>query len=140
MVNYSNSKVYKIVDNTNNNIYIGSTTQELSKRLATHRAVYRRNINGKSRNTLTSFKILKNDDYQIILLENVVCNNKNHLLQRERHYIDRLDCVNKQKPLRTKAEWDIDNPDYYKNWRLNNKENYLEYFQKYFQDNKFKNN
>ena len=38
---YQKSKIYKIVDNTNNNIYIGSTCEPiLSRRLAKHVSNY----------------------------------------------------------------------------------------------------
>jgi len=40
MVKYENSKIYKIIDNTNGNIYIGSTVKTLSLRIAQHRASY----------------------------------------------------------------------------------------------------
>lgn len=101
----------------------------MSKRLVAHRSDYNRKINDKSKKILTSSKIIENGDYQIVLIENLICNNKNELLQRERHYIDTLDCVNKKRQLRTKADWDIDNTDYNKNWRDTNKEKIQEYFQ-----------
>ena len=42
MVNYQQGKIYKIVDKTNNNIYIGSTAEKyLSKRLQKHIAHYK---------------------------------------------------------------------------------------------------
>ncbi len=38
-------KIYKIVDNTNNNVYIGSSTQlYLSDRIAHHRYFFKRNV------------------------------------------------------------------------------------------------
>ena len=49
---YSNAKIYKIVDNTNN-IYIGSTCKKLCQRLAQHRANYKQYLEGFT----TSFKI-----------------------------------------------------------------------------------
>ena len=36
-VNYSNCKIYKLVDTINNYFYIGSTCDALSKRLVAHR-------------------------------------------------------------------------------------------------------
>ncbi len=52
-------------------------------------------------NYLTSVEILKNGDYDIVLIEECKCDNKMQLNARERHYIDQLNCVNKNKPLRT---------------------------------------
>ena len=91
MVKYENSKIYKIVDNTNGNIYIGSTVKTLSQRLGQHRAAYKTYLNGKSGNC-KSFEILKNGDYDIILLEECKnITNKEQLHARERFYIDNLE-------------------------------------------------
>jgi len=105
MVNYQLGKIYKIVDNTNGNIYIGSTcTQYLSSRLVGHKSNFKNYSIGKF-HYITSFEILKNEDYDIVLLEECKCDNKMQLYARERHYIDQLDCVNKQKPTQTKQEY-----------------------------------
>jgi GIY-YIG catalytic domain len=140
MVDYKKAKIYKIVDNTNNNIYIGSTTQELSKRLGVHRSYYRGWKNNKIKYTGTSSKILENDNYQIVLIESVVCNNKEQLLQRERHYIDTLDCVNKVIPLRTKKEYRKANRDRInaeaKKYRKANREKISEYKREYYKAHK----
>jgi hypothetical protein len=102
---YKNAKIYKIVDNTNGNIYVGSTCKKLCQRIALHRASYKNYLNGKY-NFVTSFKIIENGDYDIILLEEVKdCENKEQLNARERFYIESLDCVNKTIPGRTKKEY-----------------------------------
>ena len=42
MVNYNNSKVYKIWSHAGDKIYIGSTTKDyLSKRMTDHRSAYK---------------------------------------------------------------------------------------------------
>ena len=97
MVNYNLGKIYKIVDNTNDNIYIGSTCEPtLSRRLAKHVS----NFNGYKRGKdkfMTSFKILENGDYDIILIEDFPCDNKNQLFARERYWTDNINCVNKNR-------------------------------------------
>ena len=112
MVNYENSKIYKIVDNTNGNIYIGSTTEPtLARRLQKHKASYNQYIQGKQ-NFITSFNIIKNGDYDIILLEK--CENiksKDELHARERYFIENNVCVNKNKPHRTNKEYKQDNKE-----------------------------
>ena len=111
MVNYQLGKVYKIVDNTNGNIYIGSTCKPyLSNRLAGHRTDYQLHLKGLG-HYITSFEILKNGDYDIVLLEECNCDNKMQLHARERFYIDSLECVNKSKPLRNIQEWRQDNKE-----------------------------
>jgi hypothetical protein len=113
MVNYSQAKVYKIVDNTNGNIYIGSTCEPtLARRLAGHVTHYNRYLNCGKGSYYTSYQILENRNYDIILLE--TCNNvttKDELMARERYYIETLTCVNKVIPLRTDKEYRIANKE-----------------------------
>ena len=40
------AKIYKIVDNTNDNTYIGSTCQRLKRRLVKHECDYKRFLKG----------------------------------------------------------------------------------------------
>ena len=97
-VNYQLGKIYKIVNNTTENIYIGSTCEPiLSRRLAQHISSYKRYLNGKYR-YLSSFDILANSDYDIVLIELCPCQTKDELLARERYHSDTFDCVNKNRP------------------------------------------
>jgi hypothetical protein len=69
MVNYQLGKIYKIVDNTNGNVYIGSTCEpSLARRLSTHMQDYKRYLMG-IKPFITSCKIFANNDYNIILIE-----------------------------------------------------------------------
>ena len=121
MVNYKNGKIYKIVDNTNGNIYIGSTCEpRLCRRIWGHNGKYNQYKLGKY-GYVKSFEIIKNNDYNIILVENYSCDTKDELLSRERYYIDKFECINKNIPLRKKNEWYIENKErlskkyYYRN-------------------------
>tara|TARA_R110000782_G_scaffold46341_1_gene102415 strand:- start:105 stop:590 length:486 start_codon:yes stop_codon:yes gene_type:complete len=105
VVNYNNGKIYKLVCNISGLIYIGSTTKEfLSQRLNKHRSTYKHWKTGKG-NYVTSFKVLENDNFKIVLLEAVNCNSNHELKARERFYIESTDCVNKHIPNRTMKEW-----------------------------------
>jgi len=97
MPNYEKAKIYKIIDNTNGNIYIGSTCEKyLSRRLDGHKTKYKYHIQGKKNFRYTSsFDIIKNNDYKIILIENYSCKNKDELRMREQFYIDNTLCINK---------------------------------------------
>ena len=77
-----NGKIYKLVDNTNNNIYIGSTCKTLKTRLSEHKYDYKRFLNGLFPN-VKSFDIIKNDDYKIELIEKCDIKTKQELLERE---------------------------------------------------------
>ena len=133
--------IYKIFDNTNNNIYYGSTKQGLSIRLSGHRRSYKDYLNGKI-NFITSFKILENNDYTISLVEQVEYNDKIELTARERFYIENFDCVNKVIPNRNPKEWYESNKEQIneqqKLWREANKDKFKEYQKLYYQKNKDK--
>ena len=104
---YQRGKIYKLVCNETGLVYYGSTCEErLCTRLAHHKGDYKyheKNPNGR-KHYVSSFDIIKNNNYEIILVENVLCNNKDELFQRERFYIENNDCVNKNTPGRTKEE------------------------------------
>ena len=97
MPDYKNGKVYKIVCNITGKVYVGSTTQTLSMRLTGHRKEYKRFKEGK-RNNVSSFDIIQQGNYDIVLIENVSCESKEELHRQERHFIEFLECVNKCIP------------------------------------------
>jgi calcineurin-like phosphoesterase family protein len=80
----------------------------LCQRLSTHRSNYRNYLKGIY-NNVTSFEIIKHDDYEIILIEDYPCNSKEELNRRERYFIESIVCVNKHHPGRTQKEYHIDN-------------------------------
>ena len=97
MVNYQSGRIYKIVDNTTDKIYIGSTCEPtLARRLAKHTSSYKDFTNGGSSTYITSFEIIKNGDCDIVLVEAFPCNSKDELHSRERLYIENNICVNKK--------------------------------------------
>lgn len=133
-VDYSKGKIYKIVDNTNGNIYIGSTSEPtLARRLSGHVRHYKQWLNGKY-HFVTSFKVLENDDYEIILLESYPCKSKDELHARERFWTNQIDCVNKLKNQGMLIE--LGENKYYKQYRQNNKESVKEYQKQYRENNK----
>ena len=93
MPNYANSKVYKLISSVDKKIYIGSTTQLLSSRLAKHKDDAKK----KPRPVHKHFNTIGWDKVRIVLIETVTCINREQLLQREQHYIDLLKpSLNKQ--------------------------------------------
>lgn len=128
---YKNAKIYKIVCNKTGLVYYGSTCKMLCRRIAQHRSGYKRYLNG-THNFVYSYKILENDDYDIVLVEECPCDNKEQLHARERFYIENNECVNKYKPNRTEEKLLKYQSEYYKN----NKEVKLKYQNEYYQANK----
>lgn len=100
MVNYQLGKIYKIECMTTHLVYYGATCEPiLTRRLAGHRDSFNRYISGKSTSYMSSFEVLKTENYIMSLVENFSCNSKDELSTREAYYILNNDCVNKQVPL-----------------------------------------
>ena len=141
MPNYNNGKIYKIWSTQTDEIYIGSTTQPLSKRIGGHRRSYKVYKKGK-RSYVTSFKILEYGDAKIELIEDCKCERKEQLLAREGHFIRTLDCVNRIMPGRKKKQWYEDNRELLvqksKQYHEDNKEKRTQKAKQYYQDNKEK--
>ena len=104
-------KIYKIIDNTNGNVYIGKTKNTLNYRLRKH----------KSNRTCSSRLIIDNGDYRIELIEETDDDS------RERYWIENTDCINVNIPGRTDKEWREKNKDKNKEYREKNKEKIKEY-------------
>ena len=106
MVNYQDGKIYKIVCDDKDLVYVGSTCEPtLARRLAKHKSSYRDWLKDSSKPYYTSFKILERNNVDIVLVESCPCNSKDELHKRERHYIESIKCVNKLVPGRTDKEY-----------------------------------
>ena len=113
---YQQGKIYKLVCNITNEIYIGSTIDTLNSRLNNH----------KQRKSCVSRNIINRGDYKIELIKDYPCNSKKELEEEESNYIRNNICINKQIPNRTDKEWRETNKEKLKqdkkNWWKNNKE------------------
>ena len=137
MVNYQNGKVYKIINENNEIIYIGSTAQELlCDRYKTHK--------------------YKAPSHRIILIENYACNSKQELYMKEQQIIEEhSDLLNKYKAYQSKENRKEYKKEYHKQYqkeyyqynkehinqrdkeyRENNKEQMKEYNKEYYEKNK----
>ena len=97
MVNYKLGKIYRIECNVTGLEYVGSTCEPtLAKRLTKHVGQYRSYLKG-TYNYVSSFKLLENNDYDIILIEKYPCNDKDELYSRECYFSNQIDCVNIRK-------------------------------------------
>ena len=117
MVKLQNGKIYVIICNKTGLKYYGSTTISLSMRLSIHKYMM-----NKTTNNLSSFEVLKNNDYKIELVENFPCQSKDDLFEREKYYIQNNECTNKRIPSRGIKEWYNDN----KNEILQQKKEYYQ--------------
>ncbi len=159
MVNkYENGKIYKVVDNINGNIYIGSTCLTLEKRLINHKAKFNQFLRSKKNcSWCQAYRILMNNDFKIYTIENYPCNSKRELEKREDFYIITNECINlnrsyllkkeiieknkiaaeksRKKNLLEKNQSYLNHKKAGKNWRNNNKLNKNEKYYKELKSN-----
>jgi len=153
MVNYKLGKIYRLECNVTGLLYVGSTCEPtLAKRLTKHVASYRSYLKGFGNRYVSSFKILENNDYDIILIEKYPCNDIDELHSRECYFTNQIDCVNIRKNqglvnrLGGKKEYDkkryIDNKDKIKEknkeYYIYNRNKYNEYSKEYYYNHKDK--
>jgi len=131
---YNKGKIYKLVSNQTDKIYVGSTCKDrLCQRLATHKGHYNHWLKNNHK-YVSSYELFKLGNVEIVLLETVNCNTKDELLKKECEYIDKYKdiLVNKQRPIITKEEEKERDKKYYED----NKEIILEVNKKYREEHK----
>lgn len=135
MPDYQQAKIYKIVSDQTDEIYVGSTCEYyLSSRLGGHRGDLKRN-----HGQLSSFKLLQYPDHKIVLLELYPCQNDKELRTRERYWVERLpNVVNKIRPIRTREEKKQESLDYSREHRNKYRDKYIAYLTKYNQMTRMK--
>ena len=126
--NFQNGKIYFIGNYVDSDIYIGSTTQTLTKRFQNHKDCINQ-TQKKERKLYAKMREIGKEHFYIEEIERVECNTTEELRKRERHYInEKQPILNKAIPTRTKEE--LTQTQEYKdkkkeqdrNWYLNNKE------------------
>jgi hypothetical protein len=138
--------VYKLccIDPEIKEIYIGST-KNLRVRKGQHK--YDCNTENNKNNKMKVYQFIRNnggfDNWDIVQLERFEFNTKYELHARERHFIELLKpSLNKQKPTRTKKEWNQENKEEIKEnvkqYYEKNKKEILEYHKNYNKENKEK--
>ena len=125
MPDYSQGKVYKILNTETDDVYVGSTTGMLCRRLSKHKAEmrYRTNSNMK---LYAKMKEHGEDTFYIELIENYPCGTKEELNAREGYWIRQFGTLNKIVQGRTPKEYYQDNMDsrkeYHHHWYTQNKD------------------
>jgi hypothetical protein len=87
VANYANAKIYKIVSEKTERLYVGATTTPLLWRMQSHIAEHQAIIKGTRRYGCTSGRIIKYGDARIELIEAYPCENKIQLDKREAELI-----------------------------------------------------
>jgi len=133
--------VYMIKCNITNECYIGSSMQKnKNQRLGEHKY---------KNNTCVSKQIINRNNYEYIILEDILDIDKKELLIKEQEYMDKYVCINKQRAYITeeqkkeyKKEYDKINikrkqykKDYHKEYRKTDK--YKKYNKDYYKEYRF---
>jgi len=118
-------KIYFIVD-INGLVYVGSTILELNQRFSKHKSDKKRNINN------CSSRILDFDNSIIECIEECTEDNRK---EREKYWINNIDCVNKNK-----LNFDMKEYDIKRNKTEKRKQYNKQYDKEYYQKNKEKRN
>ncbi len=116
-----NGKVYRVICNETNETYYGSTVQSIKTRMYQH-----------TRANVTRCKsIIDRGNYRYEVCEEVVCDDRTVLYDRERFWIQNNECINKQIPNRKYPEFYKDNRDkilqYKKEHYQKNRQRLLDY-------------
>jgi len=110
MPDYKNGKIYKITNDVNDKVYVGSTTQGLRERMIGHRS------DRKRKSHLSLYVDMDNigvEHFKMELIEEYPCECKRELLLREEYWIRKLNTnkcgYNIVVPFRTRGEHYKDN-------------------------------
>ena len=110
---YNNGKIYCIRNTITDDIYIGSTTQTLCKRMAKHRSDTQRIVKNNNR-IYQKMNELGIEKFYIELLEEYPCENNDQLRASEGHFIREMATLNGRIEGRDKKEHYQDSKEYIK--------------------------
>ena len=133
--NYQNGKIYCIRNYVNDDVYVGSTIQALSKRMEKHRSICRTEGEKSNFKLYQKMKEIGTEHFYIELIEKHPCDCKEELFKKEGEWIRKIGTLNGYIAGRTRQESSKDyrknNPEKCKqiiqNWRINNEDKYKEY-------------
>ena len=135
---FSKGKIYKITNDYNDDVYIGSTCDTLVKRFSAHKSA----ANVKEKQNVPLYKLMKEigtERFCIYLIEDYPCTNKYELRQQEGYHIRELATLNKKIEGRDKKEYYNDNAEkiveYQKQYRIDNAEKIAAKKKQYHIDN-----
>jgi hypothetical protein len=138
MPDYSQGKIYKITNDFNDKVYIGSTCERLNIRFHKHRFDSKKD-DKQNRPLYQLMNEIGIERFRIDLIENYPCNDKIALGQREGHFIREMGTLNIRIEGRSRKSYYQDNIDYFKEhnktYRHENKDLIKEYQMDYRQDN-----
>ena len=108
MPDYSKAKIYKIVNTIDNEIYIGSTVERFSERMAKHRYSMKTKPQYLLYQHMNSVGV---EHFGIELIEYYPCATIEELQAKEGEWIRKIGTLNRQIAGRSLKQWLEDNKD-----------------------------
>ena len=137
MPDYSKGKIYKILNNIDNEVYVGSTIETLGKRMGKHRHGMTIQPHLKLYEHMNELGV---DNFYIELIENFPCNDIYELRAREGHFIREIGTLNKVVSGRTAKEYreahKEEHREYDKEYREKHKEHIRDQQKEYYEKHK----
>ena len=124
--NFMNSKIYKITNDFNNEVYIGSTCNALNKRFSQHKC---NAIKSKTKQDYPLYKLMNeigSDRFRMDLIEEWEAKDKQEIRQKEGKYIRDMGTINKRVAGRTIQEYQEDNKEKYQEIKKKSAEKHKE--------------
>jgi len=125
---FSKAKIYKITNDYNDDVYVGSTCNTLAKRFSDHKS----HCMVEPKTNLPLYKLINEigfERFRIQLIEIFPCDDKYELRQREGHFIRQIGTLNKRVAGRTKKE-------YYMEFKEEKQDHKKEVQKEYYEQNK----
>jgi hypothetical protein len=145
MPDYSKGVIYMLeptIEYDKGDIYYGSTTQPLYKRLFQHKSSFNCDRPCRPCKSILLFQKYGLESVKIILIKKFPCDDKKKLEAEEATYIRNNKCVNGLIPNRSLQEWHEDNKptikEYQKEWHEKNKPKIKEQQKEYREANNTK--
>ena len=104
MVDYSKAKIYQVLNDVDDDVYIGSTCQSLSMRMVGHRKA-RTSTKHNNYKLYRKMNEIGVEHFYIELIKETPCDNKEQLRAIEGEYIRQYGTLNSQIAGRTRKEW-----------------------------------
>ncbi len=146
---YQKGKIYKIINDVNDDIYIGSSCISLAKRKYYHKYDMKKSHKVALYSYLGELNLTL-DDCRIILVEEYSCDNKMELIKREQYWIDELkpkyNKIRAYRPIEFRKKYQNEsNRKYYnshkkkiREYRKKYRETHKDYLKKKYNENKKK--
>jgi len=122
---FTKAKIYKITNDYNDEVYIGSTCNKLTKRFSQHRSNCK-NEDKKNSPLYSLMNEIGETRFRIQLICDYPCEDKYQLKQKEGEYIRDLGTLNKQIAGRTQQQYNEEHKEYYQEVKKKSAEKHKE--------------